>query len=132
MPGLKSELPPPDVNVLAPEQARLSELTPPPMWMAADSERWHPGIASAVRVALSQYAFAPPASTRFEPLLVLPAQRPASPEMAESPRLTTHGVPAPGPSAAAGGAAIVTAIAETRAAVTTATRRRGVVRRSIG
>ena len=30
---------------------------PPPMWMAAASERWQPGIASAVRDALSQYAF---------------------------------------------------------------------------
>jgi hypothetical protein len=28
---------------------------------------------------------------------VLPAQRPASPEMYESPRLTTVGVPEPGP-----------------------------------
>ena len=34
---------------------------------------------------------------------MLPAQRPASPEMAESPTLTTHGVPTPGPSAAAAG-----------------------------
>src|SRR5687768_56569 len=35
-------------------------------------------------------------------LLVLPAHRPASPEMAESPTLTTHGAPTPGPSARAG------------------------------
>ena len=34
--------------------------------------------------------------------LVLPAQRPASPEMAESPTLTTVGFPTPGPSASAG------------------------------
>src|SRR3954454_11683739 len=102
MPGLKSELPPPDVVVFAPEQARFSDCTPPPMWMAADSDRWQPGIASAVRVALSQYASAPPASISDDPLLVLPAQRPASPEMAESPRLTTHDAPAPGPSADAG------------------------------
>ena len=33
---------------------------------------------------------------------MLPAQRPASPEMAESPTLTTVGVPTPGPSASAG------------------------------
>src|SRR5713101_6869317 len=33
--------------------------------------------------------------------LVLPAQRPASPEIAESPTLTIHGAPTPGPSACA-------------------------------
>src|SRR4051812_28649533 len=36
--------------------------------------------------------------------LVLPAQRPASPEIAESPSVTTVGVPTPGPSARAGAA----------------------------
>ena len=35
---------------------------------------------------------------------MLPAQRPASPEIAESPSVTTVGVPTPGPSASAGGA----------------------------
>src|SRR6478752_7782051 len=43
-----------------------------------------------------------------ELLLVLPAQRPASPEIAESPTLTTHGDPTPGPSACAAGAPIAT------------------------
>ena len=37
--------------------------------------------------------------------LVLPAQRPPSPEMAESPSVTTVGVPTPGPSAAVAGEA---------------------------
>src|SRR6266545_3364346 len=88
------------------------------MWIAADSERWQPGICSAVRVALSKYASAPRASTRDGELLVLPAQRPASPEIAESPRLTTQGVPTPGPSAAAGAA---TAISEATVSATTPT-----------
>ena len=35
---------------------------------------------------------------------MFPAQRPPSPEIAESPSVTTVGVPTPGPSAAAGGA----------------------------
>src|SRR4051812_50206392 len=72
------------------------------MWISADFERWHPGIVSAVFAALSLYAVEPSASMFDELLLVLPAQRPASPEIAESPTLTTHGDPAPGPSAAAG------------------------------
>src|ERR1700675_4844738 len=40
--------------------------------------------------------------------LVLPAQRPASPEIAESPTLTIHGAPTPGPSACAGAAPVAT------------------------
>src|SRR3954467_11398501 len=72
------------------------------MWISADFERWHPWISSAVFEASSLYALDPRASMLDELLLVLPAQRPASPEIAESPTLTTHGAPAPGPSAAAG------------------------------
>src|ERR687897_728754 len=65
-------------------------------------ERWQPGIDSLVGV--SQYAVAPGASTRQDSLFVLPAQRPASPEIAESPSVTTAGAPTPGPSAATGAA----------------------------
>src|SRR5688500_6350402 len=54
--------------------------------------------------AVSQYAVEPSASTLLGESLVLPAQRPASPEIAESPIDTTVGVPTPGPSAAAGAA----------------------------
>ena len=52
-PGLK--LLPVWVYVRAPEQARLSELTltPPKMCASAAFERWQPGIASPVPVALS-------------------------------------------------------------------------------
>ena len=39
---------------------------------------------------------------------MLPAQRPASPEIAESPSVTTAGVPTPGPSADAAGASAST------------------------
>jgi hypothetical protein len=90
------------VYVRAPEHARFFEATPPPMWISADFARWQPGIASPVEV--SQYAVEPSASTSLELWFVLPAQRPASPEIAESPTLTTVGVPTPGPSpnAAAG------------------------------
>ena len=88
------------VYVRAPEQARFSELAPPKMCASAASERWQPGICSAVRDALSKYASAPPASTLLDDWLVLPAQRPASPEIAESPTVTIHGVPMLGQSAA--------------------------------
>ncbi len=45
---------------------------------------------------------------------MLPAQRPASPEIAESPSEATHGAPAPGPSAdAPAGATQATAMATT-------------------
>ena len=67
-----------------------------------DFERWHPWIASAVPDVLSKYAVEPSASTLLGEPFVLPAQRPASPEIAESPTLTTAGVPTPGPSASAG------------------------------
>src|SRR3954447_8072005 len=70
------------------------------MWISAAFDRWQPGIASLV--PLSAYAVDPSASTFDELSLVLPAQRPASPEIAESPTLTTVGVPTPGPSAIAG------------------------------
>ena len=50
---------------------------------------------------------------REEDSLVFPAQRPASPEIAESPRVTTAGVPTPGPSAAAAGASPSRTIATT-------------------
>src|SRR5918997_6431914 len=63
-------------------------------------ERWQRGVDSPV--AVSQYAVAPRASTRAGSAFVLPAQRPPSPEIAESPTVTTAGVPTPGPSAAAG------------------------------
>src|SRR3954452_22252445 len=97
MPGLKS-LPPAFVDVRAPEQARLTAGIP--MYTSAALERWQPRIASPL--AVSQYAVEPSASTRDDELLVLPAQRPASPEIAESPSATTAGVPTPGPSALAG------------------------------
>src|SRR4051794_14973180 len=48
-----------------------------------------------------QYAVEPGASTRELEPLVLPAQRPASPEIAESPSAAIDGVPTPGPSALA-------------------------------
>src|SRR5215217_2961513 len=103
MPGLKfSPEAVPPVDVFAPEQARLMLATPPPMCACAALERWQPAIDSPVGV--SQYAVEPSASTRHADMLVLPAQRPASPEMAESPSVTTAGVPTPGPSATAGGA----------------------------
>src|SRR5688572_17847467 len=100
MPGLKSSSSPvPPVEVLAPEHARLALATPPPMCACAALERWQPGMDSPVGV--SQYALEPRASTRQDSLFVLPAQRPASPEIAESPSVTTVGVPTPGPSAPA-------------------------------
>src|SRR3954447_8498493 len=73
------------------------------MKACAAFERWQPAIDS--RVGVSQYAVGPSASTRAGPAFVLPAQRPASPEIAESPSVTTTGVPTPGPSADAGAAA---------------------------
>src|SRR5688572_26504503 len=73
--------------VRAPEQARLTLLTSPPMWTSADFERWHPGVASAPPASL--YAPAPSASVFDADWFVLPAQRPASPEIAESPTETT-------------------------------------------
>src|SRR6185503_10668114 len=101
MPGLKSSPEPvPPVDVLAPEQAKLALATPPPMCACAALERWQPGIASPF--GASQYAVEPSASTRHAAMFVLPAQRPASPDIAESPSVTTVGVPTPGPSAAAG------------------------------
>src|SRR5436190_11580017 len=103
MPGLKSSsVPVPCVDVVAPEQARLKPSTPPPMNACAAFERWQPAIDSPVEV--SQYADEPSASVRHDSLFVLPAQRPPSPEIAESPSVTTAGVPTPGPSAAAGAA----------------------------
>src|SRR5215207_2959251 len=69
------------------------------MRISAAFERWQPGIASPVEV--SQYAVEPSASTSDGLLFVFPAQRPASPEMAESPTLTTVAMPTPGPSASA-------------------------------
>ena len=91
--------PPAFVAVVAPEHARLAPLMPPPMKASAALERWQRSICSAVFDALSKYAVPPSASCSDSPLLVLPAQRPASPEMYESPTVTTHGVPTPGPSA---------------------------------
>src|SRR3954471_13508695 len=73
------------------------------MKACAAFERSQPGIDSPVGV--SQYAVGPSASTRAGPAFVLPAQRPASPEIAESPSVTTTGVPTPGPPADAGAAA---------------------------
>src|SRR4051794_9011229 len=96
MPGLKS-LPPAFVAVRAPEHARLALFTPPPICTSAACERWQPRIASPVGV--SQYAREPSASTFELESFVLPAQRPASPEIAESPSATIAGVPEPGPSA---------------------------------
>src|SRR5215212_4585150 len=98
MPGLKS-LPPALVDVRAPEQARFAPRMPPPMCTSAALERWQPGIASPL--AVCQYAVEPSASTLEGEPFVLPAQRPASPEIAESPSATTAGVPTPGPSARA-------------------------------
>jgi hypothetical protein len=86
------------VFTFAPEQARLRLLTPPPMWISAAVLRWQRLMVSDTP-PLSLYAAAPPASTLAELLLLLPAQRPPSPEMYESPTLTTHGLPTPGPSA---------------------------------
>src|SRR3954453_22131387 len=63
-------------------------------------------------------------------LFVLPAQRPASPEMAESPRLTTHGAPTPGPSAAAGDAPLtITPMVAAKTATATAIRTEAMRRR---
>src|SRR5215213_1930471 len=95
MPGLKS-LPPALVDVRAPEQARFA-LGNPPMCTSAAFERWQPRIASPL--AVSQYAVEPSASTFELDWLVLPAHRPASPEIAESPSATIDGGPTPGPSA---------------------------------
>ena len=78
--------------------------TPPPMAISAAFERWQPGIASPRRRVVVVGGRAERVDVVDELLLVLPAQRPASPEMAESPTLTTHGVPTPGPSAIAGAA----------------------------
>src|SRR5687767_1124647 len=64
--------------------------------------RWQPGIDSPV--GASQYAVEPSASARDEAPFVLPTERPGSPEISESPSVTTVGVPTPGPSASAGGA----------------------------
>src|SRR5688572_21901213 len=101
MPGLKfSPDAVPPVEVFAPEQAKFMLATPPPMCAWAALERWQPGIDSPVGV--SQYAVEPSASTRHAAMFVFPAQRPASPDIAESPSVTTVGVPTPGPSAAAG------------------------------
>src|SRR4051795_3587976 len=69
------------------------------MWISAAFERWQPGMASLV--PLSAYAVDPSASTFAELPFVLPAQRPASPEIAESPTATTAAVPEFGPSARA-------------------------------
>src|SRR3954467_12714545 len=82
------------------------------MKACAAFERWQPAIDSPVGV--SQYAVGPSASTRAESPFVLPAQRPASPEIAESPSVTTVGVPTPGPSAAAGAATASTAVPANR------------------
>src|ERR671917_2976508 len=97
MPGLNAS--PVRVVVRAPEQARFALGTPSPMCASAALERWQPGIDS--RPETSWYAVEPRASTRDEDWFVLPAQRPASPEIAESPSVTTAGAPTPGPSAAA-------------------------------
>src|SRR5262249_18507690 len=51
----------------------------------------------------------PSASTHVDSSLELPAQRPASPEMYESPSAAIDGVPEPGPSASAGAASAPTA-----------------------
>src|SRR5215218_7040831 len=75
--------------VRAPEQARLTDVRPPPMCTSADLDRWQPGIASPVPPALSKYAAGPSASVREGEPFVLPAQRPASPDIAESPSATT-------------------------------------------
>jgi len=41
------------VYVRAPEQARLADCTPPPMWISAALERWQPWIVSALFEELS-------------------------------------------------------------------------------
>lgn len=51
------------------------------MWISADLLRWHLYCVSPVLEALSKYAVLPSASCFDELSLVLPAQRPASPEM---------------------------------------------------
>ena len=79
-PGLKCPVIAVYVDALAPEQARSRLRTPPPMAPSALRLRWHPRICSAVPAALSSYAVGPRASTRRLLRLVLPAQRPASPE----------------------------------------------------
>ena len=58
-------------------------------------------------------------------MLELPAHLPASPDVYESPRLATHGVPDPGPSAAAGpaSATAVSPLVVSAAARTPALRR---------
>src|SRR4051794_13009111 len=88
MPGLKA----PSlkrVYVRAPEQARFALSTPPLMCTSADLERWQPGVDSAPGTSL--YAVGPSASVLAEDWFVLPAQRPASPEIALSPSATTSG-----------------------------------------
>src|SRR5450631_1862042 len=72
------------------------------MYDSWDLLRWQRAICSPVFAALSKYAALPRASAYELERLELPAHLPASPEMYESPRLATHGVPSPGPSAAAG------------------------------
>src|ERR1700742_3184316 len=61
------------------------------MCTSADLERWQPGVDSAP--GMSWYALGPSASTSYGRLFVLPAQRPASPEIAESPSEMTIGGP---------------------------------------
>src|SRR3954447_1726931 len=80
-------------------------------------ERWHPSIDSPAGV--SQYAVGPSASTRAVSPFVLPAQRPASPEIAESPTDTIVGAPTPGPSARAAPTAGPSAAATTASAAHT-------------
>src|SRR3954466_6197663 len=59
------------------------------MWTSADFERWQPGMDSAPGMSL--YAVGPSASVFDDDWFVLPAQRPASPEIALSPSATTVG-----------------------------------------
>src|SRR5688572_13028291 len=69
-------------------------------------------------VGVSQYALEPSASTLVYESFVLPAQRPASPEIAESPSVTTVGVPTPGPSAEAFGTNAIPATTSENATTT--------------
>src|SRR5688572_14984734 len=88
MPGLNS----PSLMreyVRAPEQEMFALWTPSPLCTSADFERWQPGVDSAP--GMSWYADEPSASVFDGAPFVLPAQRPASPEMAESPSATTDG-----------------------------------------
>ncbi len=59
------------------------------MWTSAALDLWQPGIDSAP--GTSWYAVGPSASVFEDAWFVLPAQRPASPEIAESPTATTDG-----------------------------------------